>query len=59
MSITRDHGMVVFECDTEQCCETLETGRYDFADAVNELSEKGWKTCKVGDAWEHTCPDCA
>lgn len=58
MSITRDRGMVVFECDSAGCHEALDTGRYDFSDAVTEMNEKGWRSRKDGEAWKHTCPSC-
>jgi len=56
MSITRDRGMVVFECD--ECYATIETGTYDFAAARQELVEKRWTSEKVGADWWHSCKDC-
>ena len=56
MSITRDRGMVVFQCD--ECREILETETYEFFVAREEMMRKGWKAEKFCADWRHICPDC-
>lgn len=55
MSITRDRGEVVFECDGPQCHETLETGERDFDAARQNLVSESWATRKLGTEWYHFC----
>ncbi len=58
MSLHRDHGEIVFECDG--CGETLETLTTDFWAAAAKLKDEGWRTRKRGQEWEHFCSeDCA
>lgn len=56
MSITRDHGEIVLECD--KCSETIETGEEDFNAAWNEAKTQGWRAYKEDDEWCHSCPAC-
>jgi len=56
MSMTRDHGDFVFECDS--CGNALETNEDDFNVAISALKREGWKSAKSGSSWKHICPDC-
>lgn len=53
MSVTRDYGDVVFECDT--CGEIIETHTDDFMDALSFAKGEGWIVSKDGDDWVHFC----
>lgn len=53
MSLTRDRGKVVFECD--RCGEALETEEKDFDAAREKLTAEGWLTRKHGKDWCHYC----
>lgn len=60
MSLTYDHGDIVFQCDSEHCHETLETGTSNFDSARNVLRRAQWKPLRLnatGD-WHHACPQC-
>jgi radical SAM protein with 4Fe4S-binding SPASM domain len=57
VTIARDNGDVVFECD--QCGEILEGITSDFNAAWNRAKREGWKAVKQSDAWEHSCPKCS
>lgn len=52
--IDRQHGEVVFECDS--CNETLPTGETEFGDAMALFRREGWRAEKVGEDWTHLCP---
>lgn len=54
--IDRQHGKVVFECDS--CGEALQTDERDFAEALSMAKHEGWKMRKVGADWVHACPNC-
>ncbi len=56
MSITRDNGEVVFNCD--KCPEIVETGEEDFQEAFAGAKSEGWRAVKIGNEWEHRCPTC-
>jgi len=60
MSITYDHGNIVFQCDGEGCRETLETETSNFESARNVLRRAHWKPSKdrASDEWRHQCADC-
>ncbi len=60
MSLTQDHGNHVFQCDGEDCRETLDTETSNFDAARNVLRRNRWKPKKnpTSDEWEHFCPDC-
>jgi hypothetical protein len=53
VSLTRDRGLIVFECDS--CGENLETGTRDFDVAVAELRFEEWLTVKRKREWLHFC----
>lgn len=59
MSIDRERGKIYFECDAAKgrCTEVCETGTGDFMDALDIAKGEGWRAKKVGDVWEHYCPD--
>jgi len=46
----------VFECNG--CGDKLETGEYEFADALDVLRAEEWRAIKEDDVWEHRCPSC-
>ena len=54
--IARQHGHIVFECDS--CNETLELDTDDFANAWEEAKHEGWSTRKIAGEWLHDCPKC-
>jgi hypothetical protein len=60
MSVTYDHGDIVFQCDS--CRETLETGTSNFDAARNLLRRAHWKPFRNsnprGDEWLHACAAC-
>ena len=54
MSLTRDKGLIVFQCD--ECHDTLETETKSFQGALDLLkAEKGWEMRKLGSYWYHFC----
>lgn len=56
MSITRDKGLIVFQCDN--CHDTLETETNSFQGARDLLkATKGWFARKLGKDWYHFCDD--
>lgn len=56
MSLTRDKGLIVFQCD--ECHETLETETRSFQEALDLLkAEKDWGMRKLGMEWYHFCTD--
>lgn len=54
--IDRQHGKIIFECDS--CDETLTADTDDFTEAWNEAKREGWRSRKIGDEWLHGCPEC-
>jgi hypothetical protein len=54
--MTYEYGDIVFECDG--CSELLETGTSSWDGGQSCLHQQGWKAVKVGEGWEHICPDC-
>jgi hypothetical protein len=54
--MTREYGDIVFECDG--CGDCLETGTDDWEEALSRFREEDWRAFKVGEEWEHHCPDC-
>jgi hypothetical protein len=58
MSLTRDHGDIVFECDS--CRDTLETRTANFEAARNLLKRAHWQPYrrKDSDDWSHRCHAC-
>jgi len=54
--LDRQHGKIVFECDS--CNEVLETATGDFDDALAILKREEWKAQKIGQVWIHACPNC-
>jgi hypothetical protein len=55
--IYRQHGLIMFECDS--CAETLSTDTDDFDAAWFEARSEGWRARKIGERLEHQCPNCA
>jgi hypothetical protein len=58
MSLSYDHGDIVFSCDS--CPEVLPTGTSNFDSARNALKRAHWKAEKNRgtDEWMHRCPEC-
>lgn len=56
MTMNRDQGLLTFECD--DCGEVLETSEFEFIEALSALKEEGWVAAKLGQKWEHFCPQC-
>jgi hypothetical protein len=54
--IDRQHGKLIFECDS--CDETLTCDTDNFNEAWNEAKREGWRSRKIGDEWVHGCPSC-
>ena len=54
--IDRQHGALIFECDT--CSETYEPETKDFNEAWAKAKGDGWRATRVGDIWTHSCPQC-
>lgn len=54
--ISRDHGDLIFECDT--CGETLETHDDEWSIAWNMAKCDGWTSRKQGTGWQHHCGTC-
>jgi hypothetical protein len=55
--IDRQHGRLVFECDT--CDATFEGEKdEDFTDAWGRAKGEGWTATKLGKDWMHGCPEC-
>lgn len=57
MSLTRDKGLIVIECD--DCDEVEETGTDDLRDALDHIETEGWTKKSVGHTWEHFCRSCS
>ncbi len=56
MTLSKDHGDLVFECNT--CEATLTTNQAQFSAAMTLGRRNGWKAIKRGSVWEHACPKC-
>lgn len=57
MSITRDRGFIVYECD--HCHETLETETKEFDEATKAAKDEAWLTRPLGRLWFNFCgPGC-
>ena len=54
--LDRQHGTIVFECDS--CNEVLETETRNFDGALAILKRKDWKAQKIGELWIHACHNC-
>ena len=60
MSIEREHfnGPITFLCDGARCNEFDETHCENFGGALAKVKSHGWQVRKVGNEWQHICPDC-
>ena len=60
MTIERERydGPITFLCDGDRCHEFDETHCENFAGALAKAKAHGWVVRKVGDEWQHLCPDC-
>jgi hypothetical protein len=59
MSITRDYGEIVFECDSPNCLEFIETEAENWEVAKATFDRAGWMATNMRGTWEHYCYDCA
>jgi hypothetical protein len=59
VTIEREYygGPIVFHCDGRRCAEVCETHCNEFSGALAKAKSRGWRAVKVGDEWEHFCPD--
>lgn len=57
MSVSKDDGEWVVECDFPGCseCLTLDADVYDFEDVNLYRKENGWAARKEGREWLHYC----
>lgn len=58
MSMTRDHGEIVFECDSPNCLEFIETDTEQWEVAKAMFDQRGWAATNMRGTWMHYCPDC-
>jgi hypothetical protein len=58
MSITRDYGQLVFECDAPDCLEVLETESETWEIAKSKFDKAGWQSKHFAGDWWHYCPEC-
>jgi hypothetical protein len=56
MSIDRQHGKIIMECD--ECTETKEGDGIDFHVFIEEAKKEGWAVSKILQEWQHICPGC-
>lgn len=55
MSLTRDHGHIIFECDNA-CGDTFESGSKSFEEALAAFRLEGWRVMqKPATVWRHFC----
>lgn len=53
MSFTRNHGVVIYECDN--CGNFNDTETKDFEQAKEIIKSEGWITHKEGQEWKNYC----
>lgn len=59
MTISREQGFIVFQCDAKRCSEIFETEEKHFEAALDLFKEEsGWAMRKIGNEWQHVCADC-
>lgn len=59
MTISREQGLIVFQCDGKRCAEVLETDTGDFFAALAIFDEESeWVRRKVNNEWMHVCLNC-
>jgi len=54
--LDRQHGKIVFECDS--CDAVLDTETGDFDEALAIMKREEWKVQKIGQVWIDACPKC-
>ena len=57
--MTRDHGEIVFECDSPNCMEFIETDTEAWEVAKDVFDKSKWIATNMRGEWEHYCPNCA
>jgi hypothetical protein len=58
VSITRDYGAIVFECDDPECIEVLETDSDMWENAKRTFDRAGWQVKHFAGQWYHYCNKC-
>lgn len=58
MTIHRDRGDIVIECDVGTCPNTFTLNDSDFHLTWNAAKRDGWETKKIAGEWLHACPGC-
>jgi len=60
MSLSYDHGDIVFQCDTKGCREMIETYTSNWESARNALRRAHWKPNRdpITQEYRHTCSEC-
>lgn len=58
MSIRRDRGDIVIQCDVETCPNEFTLHDDDFQLTWNSAKREGWETKKIAGEWLHACPGC-
>jgi radical SAM protein with 4Fe4S-binding SPASM domain len=57
MSVTRDHGGIVFECD--DCHDYVETFTGNWQEALDEMKANGFRSYRRRpNMWFHFCEKC-
>lgn len=57
MTIERDgvKGPIIFECDINECHESIETECFEFSGALAKAKSRGWMPHFVDGEWIHLC----
>lgn len=50
------HDEFEVSCDH---CSFIDTFIGEFMEVIGKMKDEGWKVFKLGDDWDHSCPDCA
>ena len=58
MSIERCQFSGLFEVSCDLCGDGDDFESGDFYGCVQDMKDEGWKIRKVGNDWEHICPEC-
>lgn len=56
MTLARKSCGFTVHCD--DCPDAIEPSETEFKPMLEEIRAEGWRTVKVGDGWQHFCPDC-
>lgn len=58
MTISRECGIIVFQCDGKRCPEIFDSGERDFNIALEDFKKTDWTIRNINGEWFHICPDC-